>query len=484
MSHNPNPFDFVPFANKKPELKTTEQWLALGNLKTGRITVALKALTPVHIVGVQPMNGQNIHHSLFYQRHDTPYIPGSSLRGVLRAFIEAACNGWASQLTPYYQEEKKRHTYGFKVLEQETPKDAKIFDLISELPAVDEPFCVPGTLKEGMDLASFLFGYVPGKSEGKDLFNTAWKGRITIDDVAVKPSQLSPITGNNTHTIPDLLNKSAFMGGPRPSASSWWYQKPYTIIEDVYDGLRLIGSGFRGRKFYFHQDSNKCIEYYNNSNDWNNLYFFPIQCLEKGCSVSFDLLFNNIPEQLLNIVMFTLEPGMYIRHKIGYGKAYGYGSIELSVKEVVFQGKGYEDAKIVDHNALLRNIYNELLIYNEQNKEGITHFIHMPSLQFLSFMLWFDHAHLFTYPDRGRNGFNHAMNNQDRDRYENTINDFMEDNNLYLEEPLTESQGLDISERLYPIKPALNFKLYQQRSRNDIYIKLNKQRSWEANLTP
>ncbi|NTW63341.1 MAG: hypothetical protein HGA46_04470, partial [Chlorobiaceae bacterium] len=188
MNHNPNPFDFVPFDENGPQLKTLEEWLKPGNLRTGRISVEMKALTPVHIVGEQPMDGKNIEESRFYKRGDKYFIPGSSIRGVLRAFIEAACNGRASQLTPFYQEEKKKHTYGFKVVNSDTPDDAKISPFLSDICSIDQKFTVPASAEKGIDLASFLFGYILGKSDDKDQFNPAWKGRLMIDDAEVAES--------------------------------------------------------------------------------------------------------------------------------------------------------------------------------------------------------------------------------------------------------------------------------------------------------
>ena len=110
MKHNPNPFDFVPFADKEPLLKTAKEWREVGSLRSGRMTITMTALTPVHIVGQQllkssvPRSEPNIKESRFYKRGGKHFFPGSSIRGALRAFIEAASNGWASQLTPYYEE--------------------------------------------------------------------------------------------------------------------------------------------------------------------------------------------------------------------------------------------------------------------------------------------------------------------------------------------------------------------------------------------
>jgi len=489
MSHNPNPFDFVPFAKKDPELKTPQEWLALGNLKTGRITVQMKALTPVHIVGEQPMekingkDGKNIEKSLFYQRNDKYYIPGSSIRGVLRGFIEAACNGWASQLTPYFEEEKEKHTYGFKVVESETPSTAKIYASLSDNPAVDNDFCVPASPDKGIDLASFLFGYIPGKTDNKDQFIPAWKGRIMIDDVEVDESKLSALSNNKSYVVPDLNEQDAFMGGPHPRASSWWYFHPHAIEkEEVSAGsnrtvttYHFIGAGYRGRKYYFHQDPKKSIQEYKSVLKWGLLNFFPIQCLEKGKSITFNILFSNITEQLLHLLLFTLEPGRRIRHKIGYGKAYGYGSVEFSIKEVVFQRKGFdENTDIVDPNGLRSEFCKEITTIDREEKNGIACFLHKPSLDNLSAILWYEEplAQTFSYPYPGYGGFYVNIPEEERTTYNrslrkaiaNTLVKHHFDPETKGTISISHSVGKTISSELKEIKPALHFEVYQENS--------------------
>jgi len=311
MSHNPNPFDFVPFADDEPTLKTLEEWLAYGNLRSGSIKVEMKALTPVHIAGEQPMVGKNIKESHFYQRHGKHYIPGSSIKGVLRGFIEAACNCWASQLTPYYPRTKNnnKHTYGFKVLNNIELEKNETID-INNICSIPETLVIPENTQNGIDLASFIFGLVPGKSGDNERFNTSRKSRISIFDAEVT-SPLSSIKDTNCYTIPDLKDSDAFMGGPHPSASSWWYQHPYIVKkneQEKFINYHFLGTGFRGRKFYFHQDPKKCIKEYHNILKWGGLHFFPVQCVEKGSSITFDIFFNNVPEQLLNIFYYALEP--------------------------------------------------------------------------------------------------------------------------------------------------------------------------------
>lgn len=499
MSHNPNPFDFVPFAKEDLVLKTPEQWLAFGNLKTGRITVQMKALTPVHIVGEQPMkkinskDGKNIEKSLFYQRNGKYFIPGSSIRGVLRGFIEAACNGWASQLTPYYEKENKQHAVGFQVVERETDKAV---DIDRKLPsAIKQKFTVPVSAEKGIDLASFLFGYIPGKQDDKNQFNPAWKSRIIIDDAGFDGPMLSSVTSDDSYRIPDLDNENgksndkekdprAFMGGPHPSASSWWYQFPKEIRKDKYGAYKFIGSGFRGRKFYFHQDPVKCVEYYKKSADWNKcvngidkLHFFPVECMVQDGVVSFDILFNNIPEQLLYILLFALEPGRKIRHKIGYGKAYGYGSIELSIQEIVYAGKGFEESEVPDLNGIRTLIGKQLSRFDNKDHASIAQFLHRKSLDALSFILWHESPikNIFSYPCAGEGGFYVDLDREQRKEHNGKLKDAIEKtlgmNGISIPRndsviSIDQAKAEKISRNLFLVtyKPALDFEVYQENS--------------------
>ncbi|NTW72719.1 MAG: hypothetical protein HGA49_10845 [Eubacteriaceae bacterium] len=456
--------------------------MTFGELRTGSITVQMKALTPVHIVGEQPMNSMNIDESRFYKRGDKYYIPGSSIRGVLRAFIEAACNGWASQLTPFYQEEKKKHTYGFKVVNSETPVNAKISPFLSDICSIDQKFTVPASAEKGIDIASFLFGYIPGKPDDKDQFNTAWKGRVMIDDAEVAESQLSSIKGKNFHEIPDLKDSLAFMGGPHPSASSWWYQFPKEIRIDKYGSYKFIGSGFRGRKFYFHQDHKKSLQEYRSLLKWGLLNFFKAQCLEKGKFITFNIFFSNTPEQLLHLLLFALEPGRRIRHKMGYGKAYGYGSVEFSIQGVMFQKKGFDEEPIVsDLEAIRTKIAKQLLLFDSKDSSGIAQFLHKPWLDDLSFILWYEESfkNTYTYPCPGDGGFNVSQKDDARQKYNGdlrkavtfTLNKY----NLNQDEmgviKILPSQAKKIATDLMKIKPALDFEVYQENSELEKGIK-------------
>jgi len=487
MKHNPNPFDFVPFADKEPLLKTAKKWCEVGSLRSGRMTITMTALTPLHIVGEQRLKlmnggfGPNIKESRFYKRGGKHYVPGSSIRGALRAFIEAASNGWASQLTPYYEEKEEKHAIGFTVVENETGSDVEVDSALPS--AIKQHFTVPSSVEKGFDLASFLFGYIPGKPTDKNDFNPAWKGRLTIEDAEVAPEQLSSPESVDCPKVPDLDAQKSFMGGPHPRATSWWYQFPKEIRRDKYGAYKFIGSGFRGRKFYFHQNPANCIEYYEQTPQWktnskgNTLYFFPIECLKQGESVSFDLLFNGLPEELLSLLCFALEPGKNIRHKIGYGKAYGYGAVEFYIEKVEYRSKGFEEPKEGAIDEIRATIGEKFKAFGNNGSCGFTQFLDKPSLNQLSFILWYDanSTHLFTYPFAGSGGFNVDLNRNDRKKHNQELSIATENamDSVNLSPPATgkamtikpaEAEAISRYDSLLEHKPALNFKVYQEES--------------------
>lgn len=425
MSHYPNPFDFVPFASTGPVLRSAKEWLAHENLKTGYLELQIQALTPLHIVGTQEAKNtgygqrqsreedkQNckILNSHFYRRHGQAFIPASSIRGLLRAFIEAACNGWASQMTPFYEKEKNKHAIGFGVTDEPPDDHTKI-----ALPLALQSKFKPEPTPDGkIDLASFLFGCVsPEKEKQNDEGGQGWRGRIVIEDACVLGENLSGITG--LYRMPDVED-SAFMGGPHPSASSWWYQKPYGIrLRPVkhFNVCDFIGAGFRGRKFYYHQDPKRCVDWYAKSGAWKGrrdhpVYTFPVECLEVGKTTeSFRLYFENIPEVLLKLLLLALQPGNRLRHKLGYGKAYGYGSLNFIVKSGMIRNQQMSGTTVFPAQEALNEIHNASWDEGKLNKIGIGQFLERESLKKLAQILWYQEplSQMFTYPPFDAGGF-------------------------------------------------------------------------------
>ena len=493
MSHNPNPFDFVPFVESGPNLYPLKEFVASDKLLTGYLTVRIKALTPVHIVGDQNADGKlstvpherdkkkknyKINNSSFFRRGSNAIIPSSTIRGCLRSFIEAATNGWVSQFTPYYEQKNWTRKYGFKVDGNVKVQNQKLFD--QSIPAaLNVKYILPPDGSDIIDIPSFLFGYT--SEEGN-----ARKGCVVIEDAMIAKDSLG---NDGRYRIPDI-NDSAFMGGPKPSASSWWYQYPHQIrlrkFKDRDGSLKVgadfIGSGYRGRKFYFHQDSAECYDWYSNSKKWpqrsgHEVYPIPVECLKPGSETDeFRIYFDEIHEQLLKLLILALMPGSSgtekgkptLRHKLGYGKAYGYGSIEYMITggKIREEKEGSTGGEYIQR--LQKEVVSSIWDFDKLNKIGIGKYLHKKNLEMLAKILWFDSSEklLFQYPPFGNGGFLPVIT---EDELLSVLDDISKQRLLQVKSiAVNRVIGKNLARQIYHngYRKALHFKVYQENSDN------------------
>jgi hypothetical protein len=337
-THNPNPFDFVSFSDA-PFLDTPEAYELHGELLSGYLDVELTALTPVHVVGYQ-RQGNGAGDSFMYRHADQPCIPAASIRGCLRAFTEALTAGWVSQANEGYPKDYGKRHVGFNTFTPYTDPHHK-----TESPAAIEPSFKPQKRDDGkIDVASYLFGMVTEQNNGEQSQPgaAARKSKVWIEDALIRPEYLE----SGRYWIPNIAG-DAFMGGPKPSASNWWYFQPDEIWDRYTNGRHVaefIGSYFWGRKFYYHQDPVRCIRYYDprvqrraDESHWSyhpRRRFAPvyIECLAQDrTTLPFRVYLHQVPMSLAVLLAKVLIPGNNIRHKLGYGKAYGYGSVSFTI---------------------------------------------------------------------------------------------------------------------------------------------------------
>jgi hypothetical protein len=507
MSHKPNPFDFVPFVASGPNLYPLKEFVESDKLLTGYLNVRIKALTPLHIVGEQdseetdPIDPKErsegkkdyrITKSKFLRRNGQPLISSATIRGCLRSFLEVATNGWVSQCTPSYEEEPGIRKYGFKVISDSKTDSVSTKETLS----LQEEYATPRQTGEFTDIPSFLFGYV-AENEG------ALKGRIVIEDAEIQESSLACNNETSIYQIPDI-KAAAFMGGPHPCASSWWYLYPQRIrlneIKDEHGAPKLdrrgdpiitvdfIGSGFRGRKFYYHQSADESFSWYNNTDNWPNddkhpIYTIPLECLKQGSETNdFRIYFEQIPEPLLKVLILSLTPGSpatengkdTLRHKLGYGKAYGYGSIEFIITGGRIRGGKSASVEYNYIDIIQEKVISSLWDFQKLNEIGIAHYLHKESIEKLAKILWYKEPIQFKYyyPAFNEKGFKFLV------RKENILpvltnknrNKILLNNDI----SITPDEGKIIAQKLYLLnrKPALHFEVYQENS--DDYEKIQR----------
>ncbi|GEM_PF-1325780 len=560
QGHNPNPFDFV-FFQQSPQTYTTEELGNYGSLKSGYIDVQLKALTPVHIVGGQDpvpnMAGKKIQKSYFYMQDGTPCIPGSSIRGMLRTFIEAVTNGWVSQANEEYTRDegnKRVRHIEFKSWEEQGHKHRCLnspagvnFTAKPAIPDAYKP--APGDM---IDTASFLFGYVDESTE------SSRAGRVIIEDAYVNSGDL------RDYRMVDV-EAEAIMGGPRPRAN-WWYMRPREVWDRSVQGGRrqvahIVGDHFWGRKFYYHQEPEDCINFYLDYQKWwpeldmhsfkedqfqepykiadlcsairaegiqmnngdtldtlnalllreslysemensinqlphqdrlkklkrsydksvrkhmhNNLiklnrclielafpgqcpkatYWYNMSCLDRDRTASFRIYLNRVPEKLLKLLCTCLcmPSTSSMRHKLGYGKAFGYGSVEFEITSAMLRTE-----KQADFPDPLSPVSPVGLVKGWTDDE-VKEFIDEPSLRQLARILTYAPQDdiIFTYPPYSAQNFQQVIQARDFNRKVRSLSLSSPTN------PVDEHTALTVARELWDIKHPVHFLLYQARA--------------------
>lgn len=396
--HPMNPFDFVPIIGQMPNLRSPCDWLdesKFGKRLSGRITVTLTCLTPLHVTGevttrqecysFRTNNGQVgrtpayevINTRKFYCANGSPTLPATAIKAVLRSYMEALTNGIVTahlDNTEYRKEKGKRHRgfwvgsdYGtgdkngrFQILDG--PKEGQWRPYHEFSNVLPEAFS-PGLSAETLDVTSFLFG-APGAAAGQGVSQEkepplSWRGRISITDAVFRDDQLGDFEAV------DVLKhgEPVAFGKPNPSASTWWYFTPHHVEKRVssrgHETVEFLPGKLRGRKFYFHQNPRNAVEHYMTKWDHTKpdettdaqgrplgrnqprLVKYKVKGVKPGeTSQEFTIDFHDVPETLLKLFLVVLCPSGRVRHKAGGLKPLGFGSIEFNVTKIEIEARG------------------------------------------------------------------------------------------------------------------------------------------------
>ena len=356
-----NPYDFVAFPRRTlggqvyvgPTLRSPAEWEFpdveedLG-LLSGRVSVRCDVLQPVFIAG-RWAGGVHDGHWQFHRSGMGAAIPGASIRGMLRSYVEAAWNGWVSVYSrndrasgPYAKVFGERYC-GFDAdgpWSDPSGADGRGPRKPSVPQSLPEPF-VPRAHKaaeEGVDLASFLFGIVlEPEHEGADGYSL--RSRVLVGDGVVRDDQLATV-----FWYPDVAG-DALLGGAKPVKSTMLYfdmdgatvKRRTTANHPI---AQFTAGPFRGRKFYFHQDWRRCVTSYDDHTGADNYWargqkpgvtvHRAVQALKPGESVTFDVWFDRLPPCALDLLLEALSPSSGVAHKLGGLKPFGYGSVRMT----------------------------------------------------------------------------------------------------------------------------------------------------------
>ena len=203
------------------------------------------------------------------------------------------------------------------------------------------------------------------KKENKDKKMTSLIGRIYFTDAKLNEEKAKFLAEKPITLKP--------LGEPHPTLLGFYLKENGT-----YD---LQGSQIRGRKFYWHHNDKieEKFETFADSIKMNSKekYNSSLQLLDFGNEFEFEVHFNNLNDDELGVLIYSLELEDDLLHKIGKGKSLGLGSCKIEIKEALLENKNkyksFKKSKIFDEN-LDKNKYvgsAKKLGYIDESKNNI-----------------------------------------------------------------------------------------------------------------
>ncbi len=309
-----------------------------------------------------------------------------------------------------------------------------------------------------IDLATYLFGIVTEPIAANEGVLTM-KSKVWIEDALIPEESM--VAGR--YWTPDI-DSDAFMGGPKPSRSNWWYFFPAEIWRRRTAGHELaefVGEKLRGRKFYFHQQPEGPMRYYDKHGSWPYSSKRPfhrvwLECMERGASTQpFRIYFDGVPLYLAALFVLVLMPGATIRHKLGFGRAYGYGSVAFDVQDVHmrYDSPGELPARLQPFNLMLGAWDPSLL-----DRYHLSWFIDWRALARLAQILGWQEEDdlLFTYPPFAPHYFMQPIT------WDDLIDLAPVGGGVRSPMKVTPREARKIAEALWNLKKPIHFRYYQE----------------------
>jgi CRISPR/Cas system CSM-associated protein Csm3 (group 7 of RAMP superfamily) len=354
-----NPYDFVPIVwDRQPQRKEPFWHHRLARIEatsnpiySGRIEMQIEAEGPIFLPqpGANEQQGDSARPQPFLhmqQGDQTTYIlPGSSLKGMLRMLVETLGNGCLT----LFDERYKRLNYREKV-----PYDFRHCSRNNELCIACRIF---GTMGKGKEQGVFL-------------------GKINVSDAY------------SITAMPYAPQYTLVLMMPKPHHKAFYLDQTEEHIT--------------GRKYYFHHATPTFADEYKYSGE-NRLNRF-IQPLGRGSCFQFSVDFTclEVDEFAALLLALVLQPDM--RHKIGYGKPMGLGSVRLSPTKLTLidYAKRYtpQEEPTSDDREILSGPALDTYIYEHIKRQAADFLLEQALTDLRRIWQWPPANIQYQYPDR------------------------------------------------------------------------------------
>jgi CRISPR/Cas system CSM-associated protein Csm3 (group 7 of RAMP superfamily) len=283
-----NPYDFVRIDWNNPPERHRPVWhnrlfgADTPQLYSGQLEVDIFAETPLFIFATQDASSEYIREpaQFTHNARGEYIIPGSTLKGMLRNVFEALSGGCLTLFDERYRGKNSAERIDYRL---KVPREFQHCNDTTNL-------CI----------ACRTFGMLKERAQGVFL------GKVNIGDALAKPDKIyvyDPI-----YTLP-LME-------PKPYHTSFYLDEKEQHIA--------------GRKFYFHHSEKQQLLTANGpiyfGKSLANRYIEP---LDYDSEFHFRVDFTNLTKNEFNALLQAIVLDEKMRHKIGYGKPLGLGTIEL-----------------------------------------------------------------------------------------------------------------------------------------------------------
>ena len=326
-----NPYDFVRMNVNTPPRRRKPIWhhqlVGQQRLYAGHIEIDAFTETPLFIADPHPVSADPRRATQSLQNKQGQYIiPGSSLKGMLRCLVETLGNGCFTLFDGRYEPiSENRRIVGYEARYEE------------KIPAGFE-HCSTNT---NLCIACRIFGMLKERSN-----SGVFLGKVNVSDATTST--------DTVHKYQPMF--TAPLVNPKPHHDDFYLDEQRQYIA--------------GRKYYFHHatapvQAEKFVNF--GGGVQANRY---IQPLDKENTFSFRIDFSNLAEDEFTALLLAVTLEQDMRHKIGYAKPLGLGSVRLTPTNLTLvdyttrytqagAGRGKTEYKGNDFRALRDSLVND-----------------------------------------------------------------------------------------------------------------------------
>lgn len=330
-------YDFLPLSDHSQKERFTLHNKVENNTYNGKLILRILVKSPLHVGSSQQEFDQEGNVTKRHmRRNQTPVIPGSSLKGAVRSIAEAVSYSCAvsvpnpilKNLLPPGNKSRCSPTNGKLCI------TCSIFGMIGAGGYKGKVNFGEFTLKYGNIIPKKLpsmespFKDYPDYNKNKELMPERF-------DVSKEKDRKKPYKyyGNER-----LYYCKACEDGDCQNCTKWEYW------EHITEAGKTRDLEFRGRKFYT-TDREKNPD---NAVKKDSVDKTTYEMLEPGSILEGEITFQNLREEEGRLLAYALNIGDHFNMKLGYGKPYGYGKIEITVLDAENMWKRYLTGKSIN----------------------------------------------------------------------------------------------------------------------------------------